>query len=210
MVLVLCACPAPTETIIKLDRKSPNFTHGLVVLLPHNASDDIEKCLKNKLRKKVTRRPIFFDSHTFRKVLFPWFEVETAPKTSEELRDLFLQPLVQQRLASIRVHYVISFSSYDLGDDEYSGIFCGGGYGGGGCFGVGTLDEGTRIEAVIWDVRSGIQAAELSAITTGTSVVPALIVPFPFLAYTEGEACEQFASALANLLREPSEDDSPR
>ena len=65
-------------------------------------------------------------------------------------------------------------------------------------------DKTTQLNAVVWDMVTGEQVGKLSATFSGTSVVPALIIPFPFIAYTEGDACKGLGTELRQQLYGPN------
>ena len=46
----------------------------------------------------------------------------------------------------------------------------------------------------------GRRSGNLTVTASGTSVVPALVIPFPFVAYTESDACKRLTADLRKKL----------
>ena len=204
--LLATACPVPTTTEVEVVAETLHVTDEAIVLfpalraagLPSNAG--FVRCLRTGLEKRVTPKPKIMETAAFQDAMFPWFEFEHAPRTARELNALLLQPLVRERIASLNVRYLISIAG-STDADGFPGMLCG--YG--GCLGLAWEDRTSQLNAVVWDIMSGDQAGELSVTSSGTSVIPAFIIPFPFIAYTEWEACEALAANLGQRLYGPSD-----
>ncbi|MEQ1666587.1 MAG: hypothetical protein ABL927_14580, partial [Bdellovibrionales bacterium] len=69
----------------------------------------------------------------FRNQIFPYFSGSTSPHTHEEYKVLLNNPLVNRRIKTMAVRYLITLIESKTGMDYNNGIVCGGGYGGGGC-----------------------------------------------------------------------------
>ena len=72
---------------------------------------------------------------------------------------------------------------------------------GGGCFGFLTWEQDSSYEASVWDVRTGRSAGKVSSDANGTSYMPALVVPLPFIAPVRSSACGSLADQLNSFIR---------
>ena len=76
-------------------------------------------------------------------------------------------------------------------------LSCAAGPGGGGCFGFAWWQKNADYNASIWDLEGLESAGTVSADVSGTSFLPALVIPIPLIARTQATACK----GLANQLR---------
>ena len=128
--------------------------------------------------------------------LFPWFEPRTAPADTKGLPDLMMRPGVAEMIKEKGVRYVIWL---DGTTDRVAGggsMSCAAGPGGGGCFGFAWWTNDAKYEASVWDLAGLENAGTVTADYTGTSFVPAIIVPIPLLARTQSKACKGLADQL--------------
>ena len=130
--------------------------------------------------------------------LFPWFEPRTAPAETKHLPKLMEYPGVADRIAQQRIRYIIWLD----GDTERvaggGSLSCAAGPGGGGCFGFTWWQNDADYEASIWDLEGLESAGSVTADVSGTSFLPALVIPIPLIARAQAKACK----ALAGQLRE--------
>jgi len=130
--------------------------------------------------------------------LFPWFEPRTAPAETKHLPKLMEYPGVADRIAQQRIRYIIWLD----GDTERvaggGSLSCAAGPGGGGCFGFAWWQNDADYEASIWDLEGLESAGSVTADVSGTSFLPALVIPIPLIARAQAKACK----ALAGQLRE--------
>jgi len=210
--MLVSACPAPTKTEVLIEGgvRSLQAGHEAVVLFPTHreragaGGAEFIRCLKKDLEEQVAHRVKIMDAARFQDALFPWFDAQHAPSTIEELNTLLARSLVRERIASLGVRYLVNIAS-TAGSDGFPGMFCGGGYGGGGCLGVSWEDKTHRVQAVIWDIVKGVESGTLSTVTSGRSVGFAFVVPIVFVAYTEKDACKALAAELGRLLIDATE-----
>jgi hypothetical protein len=196
-VLALSACPAPTETITSGSAVFDLGPGERVVVYPRMDCLSAELAARADVPSRIMPTPNFQDS------LFPWFEPGRTPMAPDALDQMLRKPHVRARIADLNVRYLIGIAKRDE-SDGFPGFFCGAGYGGGGCLGVGWENKETSLEAVIWDLLEGGLAGDLSAHTSGTSLAIGVAVPIIFVAYTEAEACEKMADLIARSLNFPS------
>jgi hypothetical protein len=122
--------------------------------------------------------------------LFPWFEPRTAPAETKGLPALLSRPGVAEMIKTKGVRYLVWL---DGDTDKTAGggsMSCAVGPGGGGCFGFAWWQNESEYEATVWDLDGLEDAGTVSADVSGTSFLPAIIVPVPLIARTQNKACK--------------------
>ena len=137
--------------------------------------------------------------------LFPWFEPRTAPAETKNLAKLMARPGVAEKIAQQGIRYIIWLD----GDTEKvaggGSLSCAAGPGGGGCFGFAWWQKDADYDASVWDLEGLESAGTVSADVSGTSFMPALVIPLPFIARTQSKACKSLADQLhAFIVQEES------
>ena len=128
--------------------------------------------------------------------LFPWFEPRTAPADTKSLPVLMSRPRVAEMIQSKGVRYVVWL---DGDTDKTAGggsMSCAVGPGGGGCFGFAWWQNDSAYEATVWDLTGLEDAGSVSADVSGSSFLPAIVVPVPLIARTRSKACKGLADQL--------------
>lgn len=128
--------------------------------------------------------------------LFPWFEPRTAPAETKGLPTLMARPGVAEKIKSQGVRYIVWL---DGDTDKTAGggsMSCAVGPGGGGCFGFAWWQNDSDYEATVWDLNGLEDAGSVSADVSGTSFLPAIVVPVPLIARTQNKACKGLADQL--------------
>lgn len=128
--------------------------------------------------------------------LFPWFEPRTAPAETKGLPALMSRPGVAEIIKEKGVRYLIWL---DGDTDKTAGggsMSCAIGPGGGGCFGFAWWQNESEYEATVWDLDGLEDAGTVSADVSGTSFLPAIIIPVPLIARTRSKACKGLADQL--------------
>ena len=132
--------------------------------------------------------------------LFPWFEPRTAPAETKGLSKLMARPGVAERIKNQGVRYIIWLD----GDTERvaggGSLSCAAGPGGGGCFGFAWWQNDADYNASVWDLQGLESAGTVSADVSGTSFLPALVVPIPLIARTQTAACKGLADQLRTFI----------
>lgn len=132
--------------------------------------------------------------------LFPWFEPRTAPAETKGLAKLMERPGVAQKIKDQGVKYIIWLD----GDTEKvaggGSLSCAAGPGGGGCFGFAWWQNASDYDAYIWDLEGLESAGTVSTDVSGTSFLPALVVPIPLIARTQARACKGLAEQLRAFI----------
>jgi len=135
-------------------------------------------------------------NNEFVDALFPWFEPRTAPAETKGLPTLMSRPGVAERIKEKGIRYVVWL---DGDTDKVAGggsMSCAAGPGGGGCFGFAWWQNDSNYEADVWDLTGLEDAGTVSADVSGTSFLPAIVIPIPLIARTRAKACNALADQL--------------
>ena len=132
--------------------------------------------------------------------LFPWFEPRTAPADTKDLVQLMNRPGVPQAIQRMGVRYIIWLDGETERVSQGGSLSCAAGPGGGGCFGFAWWQDDADYEASIWDLSDSEAAGTVTADYSGTSFLPALVVPIPLIARTQSKACNGLAKQLKAFL----------
>lgn len=152
-------------------------------------------CIENALARgsdglRIIPHKKFVDS------LFPWFEPRTAPSETTGLSKLMERPGVAAAIRKQGVRYIVWLD----GDTEKvaggGSLSCAAGPGGGGCFGFAWWQNASDYNAAIWDLEGLESAGTVTADVSGTSFLPALVIPIPLIARTQAAACKGLATQL--------------
>ena len=136
--------------------------------------------------------------------LFPWFEPRTAPLKTSELPELLENPLVSERLRDKGLRYLIWLDGSTNTTDSAGSMTCTISPGGGGCFGFVTWNRDSSYEASIWDLREHKNVGRISSDASGTSYMPAVVLPVPIIARVQAQACDGMASQLEQFFTQGS------
>lgn len=139
-------------------------------------------------------------SNEFVDSLFPWFEPRTAPAETKNLARLMERPGVAEKIAEQGVRYIVWLD----GDTERvaggGSLSCAAGPGGGGCFGFAWWQNDADYNASVWDLEGLESAGTVTTDVSGTSFLPALVIPIPFIARTQAKACKTLADQLHSFI----------
>ena len=154
-------------------------------------------CVGSALAKGETGMAVIPETQ-FVDELFPWFEPRTAPLRTEDLPSLLANPLVADRIERQGLRYLVWLDGSTNTTDQAGSMTCTISPGGGGCFGFVSWARDSSYEASIWDLRTQENIGRISTDASGTSYMPALIVPVPIIARVQAQACD----GMANQLRQ--------
>ena len=132
--------------------------------------------------------------------LFPWFEPRTAPADTKGLPKLMDRPGVAAAVKDMGVRYIVWLDGDTERVAEGGSLSCAAGPGGGGCFGFAWWQNDADYEASVWDLDGFESAGTISADVSGTSFLPALVVPIPLIARTQTKACKGLAQQLRTFI----------
>ncbi len=180
-----------TESVVVLSRKT------------RPTQDETEAKFVNCISKNMgggKQRVNVVAEQEFRDALFPWFEPRTAPANASDLPELISQPELAERLESLGLRYLIWVQGDTDRTDSAGSLTCSVTATGAGCFGFLTWEMDAGYEAQVWDVRSGNLAGRVSSEAVGTSYMPAVVVPLPFIAPVRSSACSSLAQQLKSFV----------
>lgn len=138
----------------------------------------------------------------FRDRLFPWFEPRAAPVSAEQLHRLLRKPAIAKRLRATGVAYLVWLDGNTRDGDGGGGMSCAVSPAGGGCLGFTWWQEHAEYQAYIWDLRARRAVGRITVDASGTSYMPAVIIPIPLLARTRAAACDDLADQIGTMLRQ--------
>lgn len=165
---------------------------------------DFVECLNDEL-KDTDHELSVYPTQDFIDALFPWFEPRTAPANPDGLSRLLEQPGVIKKIESTGVRYLVWVNGDTDEVDQGGGIACTLTPVGAGCFGLKWWEKESIYETAIWDLRSTQSIGQVSADVSGTSYMPAIILPIPMIAQTEDAACEGLVNQLMDLMGLPTD-----
>lgn len=208
-ILIFSGCVTSRVEDARIGETGIETGEGVVVMAKsyHLGNETEEKyiqCVEKALERgsaglRVIPHREFVDS------LFPWFEPRTAPSDIKHLPKLMDYPGVVQRIENEKVRYIIWLD----GDTERvaggGSLSCAAGPGGGGCFGFAWWQNDADYEASIWDLNELESAGTVTTDVSGTSFLPALVVPIPLIARTQSKACKALASQLQSFIVDEDE-----
>ncbi len=165
----------------------------------NETESDYITCIENALGKgskglNVIPRQQFVDS------LFPWFEPRTAPAETKGLTKLMDRPGVAKVVKDLGVRYIVWLDGDTETVAQGGSLSCAAGPGGGGCFGFAWWQKDADYEAAVWDLDGYESAGTVTADVSGTSFLPALVVPIPLIARTQAAACKGLAQQLRAFI----------
>ena len=179
------------ESIVILSRK--HKTSG-------ETEDDFVGCVSNKTSGGEGALSVMSE-RDFMDELFPWFEPRTAPLNMRELTYVISRPLISDKIQAIGVRYLVWVEGTTERSEESGALQCTVVSGGiPACFGFLSWESGSDYEASVWDINRGITVGKVSSEASGTSIVPALVVPIPFIARVQNQACISLAEQLKTFI----------
>lgn len=161
------------------------------------SESSFNSCVEAALR---TRRLPVYAQTSFVDALFPWLEPRTAPLSSEALSGLLDEPQIAQRVQSTGVRFMVWIDGQTEKVDSGGSMGCALSPAGGGCLGFGWWEKESKYEVSIWDIRNRAAVGKVTVNASGTSYMPAIIIPIPMIARTEAAACEGVAGQINELL----------
>ena len=180
---------------------------GIVILArrhhsTHETEQDFVDCISEALAKGSD--PILVhDSTDFSDTLYPWFEPSTAPLNIADMSELLDRPAVAERVQDTGVRFVIWLDGSTDRVASGGSITCAAGIGGAGCMGLAWWEDDARYDVDVWDIDGLNQSGTIHADVRGRSVMPAIIVPLPFIARPQAKACRGLTDQLEQFLTTP-------
>ena len=203
--LALAGCTTTKIDERRVTSASVSSGDAVVVLGRRHSSDyetepDFIRCVGHGVEKAGAK---VLPELQFMNDFYPWFEPRTAPMSIKRLETLMQKPLFAEHLRQTNLRYIVWVDGQTQTVDKAGSISCAVGPGGAGCIGFGTWDDSSTYEASVWDLQKMDTVAQISAEASGTSYMPALIVPVPLIARVQAAACDGLAAQLQKLFSSP-------
>lgn len=167
----------------------------------NKTENDFMDCLNRSLSKNQDQFNIISTTE-FQNIFYPWFEPSTAPQNIEELPKLLGKQIIKDKLDELEIKYLVKVTGETKTNSSSGALSCAAGPGGGGCFGFAWWDDTSSYEASVWDLSQETSVGNLSANVSGTSVIPAIVIPIPILARTQSNACEGLTQQIVGFFSE--------
>jgi hypothetical protein len=185
-----------------------NDGDGVVVLArkqhaSHEAEQDFVDCISDALAS-ADDNIVVHDSVEFEDMMYPWFEPSTAPLSTDDLSDLLDKPGVMQQVRDTGIRFLVWLDGSTDRVASGGGITCAAGVGGAGCMGLAWWEDDARYDATVWDIQELSDAGTIHADVRGRSVMPAIIVPLPFISRPQAKACRGLTEQLHQFLTTPN------
>jgi len=216
-LLVLClvvlssACTTVTidEHRTSTEKAEIGVGQSVVVLGRRHSSDyetepDLIACVGNVLESGSDGLNVI-PEQTFLDALYPWFEPRTAPMHVGDLDRFLKQDEIAQAMEDFHVRYIIWVDGNTEKTDSAGSIGCSISVGGAGCFGFGTWENQSDYEATVWDYEKLETQGQISADASGTSYMPAVVIPIPIIARVQTSACKGMGEQLKGFFSSQKE-----
>ncbi len=205
-VLSMPGCVSTTQQQIREMSTGLENDEVIAILRRDKISGETEKsfiqCLSERTSGGLDGLRVISDDE-FVDRLFPWFEPRTAPADVVDLDILYSNERIFEALKATSVRYIVWIDGTTERTGQSGTVQCAVATGGiPACFGFLSWQSGSNYEAEIWDIDRTISVGKLSAESRGTSFVPALIVPLPFVARTQAHACASLSEQLKEFIVE--------
>jgi hypothetical protein len=168
----------------------------------HEAEQEFVNCVSHSLADSKQSITVY-DSVAFENTMYPWFEPSTAPLSTADLTELLEKPGVMDRVRDTGVRFVVWLDGSTDRIASGGGITCAAGVGGAGCMGLAWWEDDSKYDATVWDIRELSSAGTIHADVRGRSVMPAIIIPLPFIARPQSHACRDLTEQLELFLTTP-------
>jgi hypothetical protein len=205
-MLVGCSTTARLEPYKQTDAVLQEG-EGVVVLArrhhsTHEAEQEFVDCISDALASGKDEI-IVHDSTAFEDELYPWFEPSTAPLNMADFSELLDRPQVADRISDTGVRFLVWLDGSTDRVASGGSITCAAGIGGAGCMGLAWWEDDARYDAAVWDIKQLNQSGTIHADVRGRSVMPAIIVPMPFISRPQPKACRSLTEQLEQFLTTP-------
>jgi hypothetical protein len=201
-----CGVTSRLEPYKQTDAVIEEGEQVVVLARKHHATHEAEQgfvdCVSHALADSKQGIEVH-DSITFENLMYPWFEPSTAPLSTADLTELLEKPGVMDRVRDTGVRFVVWLDGSTDRIASGGGITCAAGVGGAGCMGLAWWEDDSKYDATVWDIRELSSAGTIHADVRGRSVMPAIIIPLPFIARPQAHACRGLTDQLEQFLTTP-------
>jgi len=157
------------------------------------------RCVENVIARGPSGLNVI-PNQQFVDALFPWFEPRTAPADTKGLAQLMERPGVPEAVKEMGVRYIIWLDGETERVAQGGSLSCAAGPGGGGCFGFAWWQNDADYVASVWDLVGYESAGTVTADFSGTSFLPAVVIPIPLIARTQSRACKGLGKQLQAFI----------
>jgi hypothetical protein len=168
----------------------------------HETEQEFVQCISDALARGSNGLRVH-NSSQFEDRLYPWFEPSTAPLSTRDLAELLDRPEVMSRIQDTGVRFLVWLDGSTDRVASGGGITCAAGVAGAGCMGLAWWEDDARYDATVWDIHDLSDAGTIHADVKGRSVMPAIIIPFPFVVRPQAHACRGMTEQLRQFLTTP-------
>lgn len=177
---------------------------SIVVLGRHHSPDyetepELISCIGSKLKRNIAGLNVIPEPE-FIDIMYPWFEPRTAPLNMEKFSRTLQEANIIQTLQNQNIRYIIWIEGATETLNEIGSMSCGFTGTGGGCFGFGSWENESAYEASIWDFENTQEVGKISTDASGTSYMPAVVIPIPIIARVQSNACNGMGEQLSNFF----------
>lgn len=169
----------------------------------HEAEQDFVQCVGDSLEDSRESQIDVHSSTAFEDKMYPWFEPSTAPLSTNDLSELLERPGVLEQVRETGVRFLVWLDGSTDRVASGGGITCAAGVGGAGCMGLAWWEDDARYDLTVWDIQQLESAGTIHADVKGRSVMPAIVVPLPFIARPQAHACRGLTEQLEEFLTSP-------
>jgi hypothetical protein len=168
----------------------------------HEAEEDFVQCISDTLAQGKTKIAVQ-GTKDFEDKMYPWFEPSTAPLSTDDLSHLLERPGVMDQVRDTGVRFLVWLDGSTDRVASGGGITCAAGVGGAGCMGLAWWEDDSRYDISVWDIKHLESAGTINGDFKGRSVMPAIIIPLPFIARPQAHACRGLSEQLKQFLTSP-------
>jgi len=205
-LLAACGVTSRMEPYKRTDAVISEGDQVVVLARKHHATHEAEagfvECISDALARGNDGLQVH-NSTEFEDMMYPWFEPSTAPLSTDDLSELFERPGVLQQVNDTGVRFVVWLDGSTDRVSSGGGITCAAGIGGAGCMGLAWWEDDSRYDATVWDIKELSSTGTIHADVKGRSVMPAIVVPLPFIARPRAAACRGLTEQLKQFLTSP-------
>ena len=204
-VSLMTGCVTSTVQEVREASTGMEGSDSIVVLgrrhrpTPGETELDFVSCVSETMGKG-TEGVTVIGEQAFMDAMFPWFEPRTAPMNTSDLPEIMAQEELAKRLEEIGLRYLVWIDGNTKRTESAGSMTCSITTAGAGCFGFLSWENDSSYEASIWDVKTGAAVGKVSSDVTGTSYMPAVVVPVPLIARVKASACNTLAGQLKSFL----------
>lgn len=202
--VVITGCSTGTTDIVNSTSMAKYDGESVVVMARsyhtgNQTETDFTECVVNSLQRGDS--PInVMAGDDFIDALYPWFEPRTAPNDIKAMPKLMNNPKIATRMRETGVRYVVWLDGNTDTPNGGGSVSCAAGPGGAGCFGFAWWESDSDYDAAVWDLEGSKEAGNIETRVSGTSYLPAIIVPIPLIARTQSTACRDLGAQLRDFI----------